>query len=350
VAEVRALALEAETGARGYLLTGQDHYLEPYELARRVLPSSVARLGILIRDNPSQVERVERVRDLADRRLQVSAALIASDRTDRLPRSAISLLEQGKRTSDDLLRQLDAMQEDEQRLLQRDSLHHILSGARHLLSLINEVLDIAAIEAGRLTLSLEPVAVADVAAETVSLIGPLANQHHIVLVGPNVSCANRAPSRAPAWACRCPSAWPRPWGAPWSWSAPPGRAAPSGSSCHWSRVPSSTTSASGRSNPSPVEEQLEQVGPGPTVLYIEDNLSNLQLVERVLARRPGVKLISAMRPQLGLDLAGEHHPDLILLDLHLPDMPGEEVLRRLQTSPKTAPVRSPSSAPTPDPV
>jgi CHASE3 domain sensor protein len=36
VAQVRALALEAETGARGYLLTGQDHYLEPYELARRV--------------------------------------------------------------------------------------------------------------------------------------------------------------------------------------------------------------------------------------------------------------------------------------------------------------------------
>ena len=32
-----------------------------------------------------------------------------------------------------------------------------------------------------------------------------------------------------------------------------------------------------------------------------------------------------MRPQLGLDLAGQHHPDLILLDLHLPDMPGEAV-------------------------
>ena len=64
-----------------------------------------------------------------------------------------------------------------------------MSGARHLLSLINEVLDIAAIEAGRLSLSLEPVALADVAAETVSLIRPLADQHHIVLTGPNVSCA-----------------------------------------------------------------------------------------------------------------------------------------------------------------
>jgi CheY-like chemotaxis protein len=73
-----------------------------------------------------------------------------------------------------------------------------------------------------------------------------------------------------------------------------------------------------------------------TVLYIEDNLSNLQLVERVLNRRPGIRLISAMRPQLGLDLAAEHDPDLILLDLHLPDMPGQEVLRRLRAQAATA--------------
>ena len=89
-------------------------------------------------------------------------------------------------------------------------------------------------------------------------------------------------------------------------------------------------------------EQPAEAEPAPepeaplTVLYIEDNLSNLQLVERVLSRRPGVRLISAMRPQLGLELAAEHDPDLILLDLHLPDMPGQEVLRRLQAEPRTA--------------
>ncbi len=67
-----------------------------------------------------------------------------------------------------------------------------------------------------------------------------------------------------------------------------------------------------------------------TVLYIEDNLSNLELIQRVLARRPGLRLITAMQGRLGLDLAREHHPDLILLDVHLPDIPGDEILRRLK--------------------
>jgi CheY-like chemotaxis protein len=89
-----------------------------------------------------------------------------------------------------------------------------------------------------------------------------------------------------------------------------------------------------REGSSPAEARVK--GPEMTVLYVEDNLSNMQLVERVLGRRPSVRLITAMRPQLGLDLAGEHHPDLVLLDLHLPDMPGQEVLRRLRANPATA--------------
>jgi CheY-like chemotaxis protein len=88
--------------------------------------------------------------------------------------------------------------------------------------------------------------------------------------------------------------------------------------------------------PAAAAEPASPAAPDLTVLYIEDNLSNLQLVERVLGHRPGVRLITAMRPQLGLDLAAQHHPDLILLDLHLPDMPGEAVLRRLWSSPLTA--------------
>jgi CheY-like chemotaxis protein len=75
---------------------------------------------------------------------------------------------------------------------------------------------------------------------------------------------------------------------------------------------------------------------GGTVLYIEDNLSNFRLVERVLQLRPHITLLPAAQGRLGLELARERHPDLVLLDLHLPDVPGEEVLRSLRETPTTA--------------
>jgi CheY-like chemotaxis protein len=52
-------------------------------------------------------------------------------------------------------------------------------------------------------------------------------------------------------------------------------------------------------------------------------------MERVLERRPGVRLMHAADGQIGLERARSAKPDLIFLDLHLPDMPGEEVLQRL---------------------
>ena len=54
-----------------------------------------------------------------------------------------------------------------------------------------------------------------------------------------------------------------------------------------------------------------------------------------------------MRSQLRLELAAEHDLDLILLDLHVPDMPGQEVLRRLRAQARTAPCRWSCWAPTP---
>jgi CheY-like chemotaxis protein/two-component sensor histidine kinase len=69
-----------------------------------------------------------------------------------------------------------------------------------------------------------------------------------------------------------------------------------------------------------------------TVLYIEDNLQNLKVIQLVLAQRPGVKMLSAMQGSIGLELASRHHLDLILLDLNLPDLPGTEVLHRLQAN------------------
>jgi signal transduction histidine kinase/ActR/RegA family two-component response regulator len=75
---------------------------------------------------------------------------------------------------------------------------------------------------------------------------------------------------------------------------------------------------------------------GKTILYVEDMVENIRLVEEILKQRPSVTLIPAMLAGVALDLARQHSPDLVLLDLHLPDMPGEEVLGRLRADPATS--------------
>ncbi|HUV57732.1 MAG TPA: PAS domain S-box protein [Acidimicrobiales bacterium] len=73
-----------------------------------------------------------------------------------------------------------------------------------------------------------------------------------------------------------------------------------------------------------------------TLLYIEDNLSNLLLIEGILKYRPGLRLVSAMQGSIGIELATQQLPDLILLDLNLPDLPGDIVLQRLRDDVRTA--------------
>ncbi|HEU5111088.1 MAG TPA: ATP-binding protein [Micromonosporaceae bacterium] len=71
------------------------------------------------------------------------------------------------------------------------------------------------------------------------------------------------------------------------------------------------------------------------VLHVEDMVENVRLVEEILTRRPSITLIPAMLGSVALDLAREHHPDIVLLDLHLPDMPGEQLLVLLRDEPAT---------------
>lgn len=71
------------------------------------------------------------------------------------------------------------------------------------------------------------------------------------------------------------------------------------------------------------------------MLLIEDNNANVKLLEQILESRPGVRLLCAGQGGLGLEMAREHRPDLILLDLHLPEMSGAEVLRRVREDERT---------------
>ncbi len=70
------------------------------------------------------------------------------------------------------------------------------------------------------------------------------------------------------------------------------------------------------------------------VLHIEDNESSAALVAQILARRPDIRLSSVGTARLGWQIARRHRPDLILLDIHLPDMPGNELLHRLRSDPE----------------
>ena len=76
--------------------------------------------------------------------------------------------------------------------------------------------------------------------------------------------------------------------------------------------------------------------PAPrSVLLIDDQSANVSLIERVLEARDNLRLLTALDGMSGLAQARRHVPDLILLDLHLPDIGGDEVLRRLRSEPRT---------------
>jgi CheY-like chemotaxis protein/nitrogen-specific signal transduction histidine kinase len=289
---------------------------------------------------------------------------------------------------------------------QSESVDHMVRGGRHLLGLINEVLDISRIETSSLALSVEVVELQEVVTETTDLIGPLAAEREITLEGPapgdrpwvvqadrqrlkqvllNLT-SNAVKYNHHGGAIRIACA-----------PAPEGRIAVTVSDTGPGIPPDkmerlflpfdrlgaeqtdvqgtglglalsqglmeamggtlTATSVEGQGTTFTLELALSDrpagegdqpppelaaltpnpvTGPEHTILYVEDNPSNLRLVERVLARRGGVRLLTAEEGEIVQELVRQHRPDLILLDLHLPGIDGEEVLRRLRADPRTA--------------
>ena len=71
------------------------------------------------------------------------------------------------------------------------------------------------------------------------------------------------------------------------------------------------------------------------ILYVDDNPMIIALVERILRREPELTLLTAGRGDTALELAGRYLPDLVFLDLHLPDMTGQDLLKHLRADPRT---------------
>jgi len=82
----------------------------------------------------------------------------------------------------------------------------------------------------------------------------------------------------------------------------------------------------------PVQDGL----PRRTVLYVEDNPANLELVEQLIARRQDLRLLSAADGNLGIEFARSYQPEVILMDINLPGISGIEVMKVLRADPKTA--------------
>jgi signal transduction histidine kinase/CheY-like chemotaxis protein len=280
---------------------------------------------------------------------------------------------------------------------QREHVQHIVRGGQHLLELINEVLDISRIEGGTLSLSPESVDVAEAVREALALVRPLAEEREIVLdvraehagfvladhqrlkqvllnllsnaikynrhAGIVVVTCERFDGRV---ALEVTDTGP---GVPSDrlerlfepfdrLGAEHRGIEGTGLGLALSRslieVMGGTLTAANRPVEgsrfrielpaaeapavvaAPAAAEPEAVAGGARVLYIEDNTANFRLVKELLTSRRPVEILPAIQGRLGVELARQHLPDVILLDLHLPDMSGSLVLAQLKADPTTA--------------
>ncbi|HEX6706612.1 MAG TPA: PAS domain-containing protein [Albitalea sp.] len=287
---------------------------------------------------------------------------------------------------------------------QRGRIEHILSAGEHLLSLINDVLDLSSLESGQLKLDLQPVPVADLVAEALPLVRPLALSFGITVhTGSLAGVAWGDRTRLRQVLINLLSnaiKYNRPAGAATVESElrggrvalrviDTGRGLDAEQRSHLfepfnrlgieregiegtgiglaivrtlvSRMGGAITVSSERGRGSTFEVVLPAAGEADAappqapigaqaavtrapngaggrgqLLYIEDNPINVLLVEELVSSRPGLAIVTETNGERGVARARVLQPDLILVDMQLPDFDGFEVLRRLRADPLTA--------------
>jgi signal transduction histidine kinase len=369
----------------GYLLIGTDN------TARQLVEAERALLGQALQDKNAELENAKFVAEKAN--LAKSEFLSSMSHELRTPLSAIlgfaQLMESGSPP-------LTASQ--------KRSIDQILQGGWYLLQLINEILDLALIESGKLSLSLEPISLAEVMQECKDMIEQQALKRGISVAFPqfDVPCFVKADrTRVKQVFINLLSN------------------AIKYNRAHGTVVVEYITSIPGRirvcikdSGEGMSADQLAQlfqpfnrlgqeagaeegtgiglvmtkrliemmggiigaestvgagsvfwieleltsersaVGGGPpfepadplvhagaelrTLLYVEDNPANLMLVEDLIARRPDIRLLTALDGRTGIEIARAHRPDLILMDINLPGISGIRALKILAADPTTA--------------
>jgi hypothetical protein len=403
----RAIVEPADFDRRDALI---EHHLrdgEPYEyeFAVRWPDGSVhwlATTGRALRDGAGRALRVVGLNwDVTQRRL-AEAALRDAQAAERASRAKSEFL---ARVSHELRTPLNAILGFARLLLEdgggrldarrHEQVQHIRHAGDQLLALIDEVLDLSALEAGAPTVSLRPVEADEVAIEVLHWIGPLAARHGVRLhAQPGGARVQADPARLHQVLSNLLSnavKYNRPGGEVWlSAQRGAGEGEPPG---WWLRVRDTgrgiapeqmarlfepfnrlgaesgpvqghglglaTTrqlvqrmggrleahsvlgqgsefavwlpAAAGEAAPAPLPRQVPAgAGRRLDVLYVEDNPVNVLVVAELLALRPGVHFASAADGRGGVAAALRARPDLVLVDIHLPDIDGHEVLRRLR--------------------
>jgi methyl-accepting chemotaxis protein len=118
--QVSKLLVDAETGQRGYLLTGEDRYLEPYNNAIQTMDPVIAELTQLTADNPRQQARLDTLRGKVREKLDELAGTITL-RRDQGEQAAVAvvLTDRGKKVMDEIRGTLDQFEQEENALLQQ---------------------------------------------------------------------------------------------------------------------------------------------------------------------------------------------------------------------------------------